>query len=352
MDGLLPRPGWLSASPDGGAALSAPPNLAGEAPIVIDIEASGFGPRSYPIEIGLALGNNRALCTLVCPEAEWTHWDSSAEAIHHISRDSLFQHGRPAQHVAEVLNRELAGKVVYTDGWANDYTWLALLFDAAGRVPAFRLDNLRTLLSEEEANRWHDTKAQVQAELHVERHRASNDARVLQLTLLRLKHGLQPLSERGRSHEAHLLDEMAKLDALTLGDLIAAQSGLFSAETQREHHAAALACGGRVIAEHLQHSLAGYVLMRPYDTESWEILSINIHPWYRSTGLHRRLLTRTLAHLISHGAVTLRSRVLPGHEIAMRLHEKLGFAREREAADGSLHYLIRVSDLARRLRQA
>ncbi|GAA5173997.1 hypothetical protein GCM10025771_02620 [Niveibacterium umoris] len=262
------------------------------------------------------------------------------------------RHGKSADQMAETLNRELAGKVVYSDGWAHDYTWLALLFDAAERVPAFRLDNLRTLLNEEEANRWHDTKAQVQAELHIERHRASNDARVLQLTLMRLKHGLQPLGERGRTHEAQLLDEMARLDALTLGDLIAAENGQFSTETRREHHAAALACGGRIISEHLQHRLAGYVLLRPTDAETWEILSINIHPWYRSTGLHRRLLVRTLAHLISHGAVTLRSRVLPGHEVAVRLHEKLGFAREGEAGtSGGLHYVMRVSDLARRLRQ-
>lgn len=284
------------------------------------------------------------------PEPEWTHWDASAEAIHHISRHSLLQHGRSPQQIAEALNRELAGQVVYSDGWANDYSWLALLYDAAERVPAFRLDNLRTLLTEEEANRWHDTKAQVQAELHVERHRASNDARVLQLTLQRLKHGLQPLSERGRQHEAHLLDEMARLDQLTLGDLIAAQQGQFSQVTQREHHAAALACGGRVIAEHLQHHLAGYVLLRPNGEHSWEVLAINIHPWYRSTGLHRRLLTRTLAHLISHGAVTLHSRVLPGHEIAIRMHEKLGFA-VHAASTSAVHFVIRVDDLARRLKQ-
>ncbi|MCX9158068.1 GNAT family N-acetyltransferase [Niveibacterium sp. 24ML] len=285
------------------------------------------------------------------PEPEWTHWDASAEAVHHISRHSLLQHGRSPQQIAEALNRELAGKVVYSDGWANDYSWIALLFDAAERVPAFRLDSLRTLLSEEQANRWHDTKAQVEAELHIERHRASNDARVLQLTLQRLRHGLQPLGESGRSHEAHLLDEMARLDQLTLGDLIAAQHGQFSQDIQREHHAAALACGGRVIAEHLQQRLAGYVLLRPRAEHCWEILAINIHPWYRSTGLHRRLLTRTLAHLISHGADTLHSVVLPGHELAIKMHEKLGFAREADGT-GQVRFIIRVPDLARRLRQA
>ena len=54
-------------------------------------------------------------------------------------------------------------------------------------TPAFRLDNLRTLLEETEAEAWHGCKAQVQADVQLPRHRASNDARVLQLTFARLR---------------------------------------------------------------------------------------------------------------------------------------------------------------------
>ena len=49
------------------------------APTVLDVEASGFGRNSYPIEIGFVLPNGHAYCSLVKPEAHWTHWDVQAE---------------------------------------------------------------------------------------------------------------------------------------------------------------------------------------------------------------------------------------------------------------------------------
>ncbi len=57
------------------------------APIILDIEASGFGRSGYPIEIGYALPDGQTWCSLIRPEPEWTHWDPSAEAVHHISQD-------------------------------------------------------------------------------------------------------------------------------------------------------------------------------------------------------------------------------------------------------------------------
>ena len=89
--------------------------------------------------------------------------------------------------VARSINTQLAGQTVYSDGWANDYTWLGALFDAADMSPAFRLENLRALLDDAQADQWHTVKAQVSSERGVQRHRASADARLLQLTLLRLR---------------------------------------------------------------------------------------------------------------------------------------------------------------------
>ena len=34
-------------------------------PDIIDIEASGFGPDSYPIEIGVALSSGEKYCSLI-----------------------------------------------------------------------------------------------------------------------------------------------------------------------------------------------------------------------------------------------------------------------------------------------
>ena len=96
-------------------------------------------------------------------------------------------HGRPAREVAERLNQDLAGVTLYSDGWAHDYTWLGVLFEAADLSPRFRLDSLRALLSEDEADAWHRVKAQVAQGQEGPRHRASADARVLQLSLARLR---------------------------------------------------------------------------------------------------------------------------------------------------------------------
>ena len=156
-------------------------------PAILDMEASGFGRASYPIEVGYALPDGQTYCTLIQPTAEWTHWDTNAEALHGIPRSAVLQRGRDVKDVAQHLNEHLGGRTVYCDGWANDYSWLAALFDAAGQRAAFRLEHLRTLLNERETSNWHATKEQVASELRLQRHRASSDARVLQITLQRVR---------------------------------------------------------------------------------------------------------------------------------------------------------------------
>jgi hypothetical protein len=158
-----------------------------ENPTVLDVEASGFGRNSYPIEIGFVLPDGHSYCTLVRPEPHWTHWDTQAQALHHIPRAIVQERGLPVDTVARKLNTDLRGQTVYSDGWANDYTWLNALFDAADMTPSFRLENLRALLNEQEADQWHLVKAQISSERGAQRHRASADARLLQLTLQRLR---------------------------------------------------------------------------------------------------------------------------------------------------------------------
>jgi hypothetical protein len=157
-------------------------------PCVIDIEASGFGRRSYPIEVGYVLPNGRAECMLVRPAADWTHWDESAERIHGIARDTLAAHGRAPLDVAARLNRDLAGLTVYCDGWAHDYTWLAALFEQAGLQPAFKLESVGALLDEQQLARLDRARHDAVSEMGLVRHRASNDARALQQALVRIAH--------------------------------------------------------------------------------------------------------------------------------------------------------------------
>jgi hypothetical protein len=107
--------------------------------------------------------------------------------VHNIAREQLEQHGRTPQEIVQTLNEWLRGLVVYSDAWAHDYTWLNKLYDAANRSPSFRLENLRALLTDAEASRWHELKLSVAKQANLPRHRASGDAKLLQMTLLALR---------------------------------------------------------------------------------------------------------------------------------------------------------------------
>ena len=156
-------------------------------PAIMDFEASGLGRGSYPIEVGYVLGDGRSACFLIRPEPEWVGWSEEAQQLHGIDRDLLMRKGHPVQQVAYWLNHQLAGETLYTDAWGSDLTWLSLLFDAADRVPRFRLQSLRVLLCEGQEKLWHETHATISRELAIKRHRASGDARLLQQTFIRTR---------------------------------------------------------------------------------------------------------------------------------------------------------------------
>ncbi len=154
-------------------------------PIVIDVQASGFGRESFPIEVGFVLGDSSTYCCLVRPEPNWTHWDSEAESIHGIGHDLLLRHGIPVKHVALYLNRLLGGEVAYSDAWGLDLGWLTMLFQAAGVPKRFKLEALREIMSNKQSECWSAVKGQVASEFTPSRRRASSEARILQLTYLR-----------------------------------------------------------------------------------------------------------------------------------------------------------------------
>jgi hypothetical protein len=156
------------------------------APVVIDVEASGFGRGSYPIEVGLVLEDGTPHCFLVRPHEQWTHWDEGAAKVHKIPRAALFKRGLSVTTVAERLNEILDARTVYSDAWHFDRTWLALLFEFAGRLQRFKLESVRKLLNEAQAELWHPTVEAVTAELALARHRASADASIVQRALQRV----------------------------------------------------------------------------------------------------------------------------------------------------------------------
>jgi hypothetical protein len=154
-------------------------------PLIIDVEASGFGETSYPIEVGVALENNKKFCTLILPAPDWTHWDAEAEKIHRVARDILESYGKPMREVTANLNALLEGRTLYTDGWVVDKPWLTTLFHAARTSMDFHVSPLEAILSESQMARWHQTKDRVLLEMNKTRHRASYDAWVIQETYKR-----------------------------------------------------------------------------------------------------------------------------------------------------------------------
>jgi hypothetical protein len=161
-----------------------------QTPIIIDIEASGFGSHSYPIEIGLIDDKSNRYCSLITREDDWTHWSESAEAIHGISRDDLLTHGNDPRSIATELNHRLKGKTVYSDAWSHDYPWLRRLFYAALKEPEFRFSSIEIILTEAQISIWDNTKQQVITETTAARHRASTDAYIIQQTWIRSRQGL------------------------------------------------------------------------------------------------------------------------------------------------------------------
>ncbi len=154
-------------------------------PTIIDVEASGFGQGSYPIEIGVALPDGQTACFLIKPHEEWNHWDAAGEKAHGISRELLAKQGKSLSVVAQTLNTLLAGKTVYSDAWSFDSSWIALLYHKAELPQMFKIDQLQTLFQEMHYELWHPTHERVRRDLNITRHRASSDAYLIQQTFLR-----------------------------------------------------------------------------------------------------------------------------------------------------------------------
>ena len=125
--------------------------------VFIDIEASGLGPDSYPIEIGWALSDDRTESFLIRPVPEWDHWDECAEDLHGISREQLFAKGVDASKAVRRLENALAlpDLTIVSDAASQDEFWLDRLFEQTSSVRRFAIVDIQHL-----ARRCgrHDTK--------------------------------------------------------------------------------------------------------------------------------------------------------------------------------------------------
>lgn len=161
-----------------------------DTPSILDFEASGFGGESYPIEVGVVTSTGEFYCVLIKPEHNWSHWCKRAAKVHRIPRHRLVRVGKPVREVCNELNQLLEGSKIYSDGWTHDKTWLNRLYQAVGMSPSFVLSPIEAIACDEQLNLWDETKQQVEQQLGLARHRASNDALIIQQTYTRSYHAI------------------------------------------------------------------------------------------------------------------------------------------------------------------
>lgn len=148
----------------------------------LDIEASGFGPGSWPVEIGWAFPFDRKRngSVLVRPIPAWTHWDMTSQSnCHGLSRDFLEKEGSlPAEALGHIEDA-LSGCTIYVQDPEYDRSWFRVLVEAAGRDSTIRLNDAGALFEARALRRRHNLSAirRDVAARFPHSHRAEADAR-------------------------------------------------------------------------------------------------------------------------------------------------------------------------------
>lgn len=115
-------------------------------PCFIDVEASGFGPDSWPVSVAWCDHTGEIRKLLVRPLPSWTHWDEQAERVHGLTRARVELEGSAPAEVAAHLEADLKGMLAFSDAPDFDAGWLAALYRGLGRQTPFSLDNADDLL--------------------------------------------------------------------------------------------------------------------------------------------------------------------------------------------------------------
>lgn len=147
----------------------------------IDLEASGLGDKSWPIEVGWGFveGNPRAM--LIRPHETWrrSEWDPDAEALHGISVAELERDGAEPRDVCRILNTALGGSTVYSDALDWDGFWLYRLYSVGRAKPAFALKDFAEVIRPLPSEIIATLVARADAEAP-RRHRAGSDVAHMQ----------------------------------------------------------------------------------------------------------------------------------------------------------------------------
>lgn len=166
--------------------IDTPPPAAARKIAFIDLEASGLGSKSWPVEVAWTFTEGPPAAFLIRPDEAWPDeaWEEGAEALHGISRDDLRRDGVSIREVCTALNQALAEAEVFSDAPDWDGFWLIRLFTAGGVRQEFSIHDYAKLVSPIIADQGKEILARA-AHLAPRRHRAGADVTHLQ-TLYRL----------------------------------------------------------------------------------------------------------------------------------------------------------------------
>ncbi|WP_027857661.1 3'-5' exonuclease [Marinobacterium jannaschii] len=140
--------------------------------VYIDLEASGLGPDSYPIEVAWKDSADGSSDNFLIDPARvegWDYWDEFAEELHGIAPEDLAGQ-LCARESARRLNRSLLGRKVISDALEFDSFWMRRLFAAAEMKPSFDLVGLEHVLAAEQLVQY-----RMIAKTQLRRHRAMRD---------------------------------------------------------------------------------------------------------------------------------------------------------------------------------
>ena len=148
--------------------------------IVVDIESSGLGADSYPIQIGwCSLDLQVTGCFLIRPAKKWTSWDEQSEAVHNIDRVEL-DAGLSVHGACIELVQVLSNERIYSDS-PFDQFWLNQLFTAGGWANTpIRVNHVADLVRAEARSLFND-----ELESRPRSHNALRDARLIASLVMR-----------------------------------------------------------------------------------------------------------------------------------------------------------------------
>lgn len=111
---------------------------------LLDIESSGIGSESYPMEIAWYNPSEQPCdCFLIKPAQKWIWWDDLSEELYHgIARSERDADGVAAEVGARRLNHGLRDQTIAVDGFEWDTFWLSRLFTEARVQPEFHVVRL------------------------------------------------------------------------------------------------------------------------------------------------------------------------------------------------------------------